>query len=156
METQKHVDFGKLVPEVSDWNDGNGISIEDWVACTGNFELAIGYSRLFWPEFVEHDGCVFFADFATDSYRAFMDHCEGDRCSVERVMNHRHIFAYFSHHNGTATVDQILYLGRALKEMWRIKLAHDFPDRAFIVSFPEDPQDDLGDYEISFWQARGT
>lgn len=153
MPNDHPTDFTKLIPELSDWNNGAGISVESWVACSGSFELAVGYSRLFWPEFVEHDGCVLFAGFSEDFYRGCGARCGSDRRSLESVMNHRHVFDHFSHAGGSATVDQILYLGRVLKDIWQAKLARDFPDRTFVVSFPEGPFEDLFEYEVTFWQA---
>lgn len=153
MSNRSDIDFAELIPELPDWNNGRGISVEAWVGCSGSVELAVGYSRLFWPEFVEHEGCVFFADFSVESYRGFMQQCKGDRRRVEIVMNHRHVFSYFSHMGGSATEAQIIYLGRVLRDIWQAKLAHDFPDRTFVVSFPEDPSEDLTDYEVTFWQA---
>ena len=50
----------KLIPELADWRKLNGdqFSIEDWVVCEGDIKFAIGYSILFWPEFIEYDDCV--------------------------------------------------------------------------------------------------
>ena len=146
------VDFAKLIPELTAWNNGSGISIEAWTGCVGNIELAIGYSQLFWPDFIEHDGCVLFADFSPQSYQAFLEQCEGDRRRVETVMNHRHVFDYFCDLSQSATHDQLIYIGRMLKEMWRAKLNLDFPARAFVFSFPEGPFEDVIDYEVTFWQ----
>lgn len=153
MSNDQPIDFTKLIPELPDWNNGAGISVEGWVACSGSFELAIGYSRLFWPDFVEHDGCVLFAGFSEEAYRGFKDQCGSDRQSLEAVLNHRHVFDYFSHYDGSATEAQILYLGRVLKDIWQAKLARDFPGRSFVVSFPEGPFEDLFEYEVTFWQA---
>lgn len=153
MSDRSDIDFAKLIPELPAWNNGAGISVESWVGCSGSLDLAVGYSRLFWPEFTEYESCVFFAGFSIDSYRGFMEQCKGDRRSVETVMNHRHVFDYFSHNGGSASEAQIIYLGRILKEIWQTKLARDFPRRRFVVSFPEGPYKELIHYEISFWQA---
>jgi hypothetical protein len=153
MGNSREIDFAALIPGLAEWNNGRGISIEGWTQCSGSFELAIGYSRLFWPAFVEHDGCVLLAGFSVESYRGFMDQCGGDRRRVEAVLNHRHVFDHFSHADGSATAQQIVYLGRILKDMWEAKLARDFPSRRFVVSFPEGPYDDIVDYEVTFWQA---
>ena len=48
----------KLVPQIREWNGGEGINIKDWISCIGSYEHAIGYSTLFWPKFVLHDGCL--------------------------------------------------------------------------------------------------
>lgn len=54
------MDDEKLIPELSDWKKYNGkdLSIEDWIVGEGNVKFAIGYSILFWPEFVEYDECI--------------------------------------------------------------------------------------------------
>ena len=38
--------------ELAGWNNDAGISLETWIGCSGNFSLAVGYSSVFWPEFV--------------------------------------------------------------------------------------------------------
>jgi hypothetical protein len=62
-------DYTKLIPELPDWNNGKGIDVESWIDCTGNFQLAVGYSTLFWPRFVEFEDCVLREGFSVDSYR---------------------------------------------------------------------------------------
>lgn len=39
------------------------------------------------------------------------------------------------------------------KLIWQAKLARDFPDRTFAVSFPKGPFEDLSEYEVTFWQG---
>jgi hypothetical protein len=50
--------FDKLIPELRHWNNGKGIHVLEWLSAIGNYEHAIAYAELFWPDFVEHDGCV--------------------------------------------------------------------------------------------------
>jgi len=40
-----------------------------------------------------------------------------------------------------------------LMDIWAAKLARDFPDRRFVVSFPEGPFEDLIEYQVTFRQA---
>ncbi|MCH9752873.1 MAG: hypothetical protein K0U61_11720 [Alphaproteobacteria bacterium] len=37
-------------------------------------------------------------------------------------------------------------------DIHRVKLAHDFPNRKFIVQFNDEPGLPLEDYQFSFWQ----
>ena len=148
----RNIDFTKLIPELQLWNNGQGIDIESWLSCVGSYEHAVAYGRLFWPEFTIHDGCVLFAGFNEESYRGFMESTNGHKRSVETVMNHRHILDLFPDVSEDPSEELIVYLGRLLKDMWAAKLARDFPERRIIVSFPEDPGDDLLDYEITFFQ----
>ena len=45
-------DFHKLIPELKDWNNGDGIDVQSWIECVGSFQKAIGYSTMFWPEWL--------------------------------------------------------------------------------------------------------
>src|SRR5437867_1492219 len=106
MTNRRSTDFSKLIPELPSWNNGHGISVEAWIRCMGNFELAVGYSRVFWPEFVEHEGCILFEDFSLETYSAFMKQCNGDRARVEALMNHLHLV--YLHAGATATQEQVV------------------------------------------------
>src|SRR5882724_9427403 len=119
--------YTKLIPELPLWNDGKGIEIDSWLGCRGDFQLAIAFSRLFWPKFVEHDDCVLFEEFSPKTYDDFFSSCRGDRSAVEAVMNHQHILDLFHHASDDATADQLIYLGRVLKNIYTVKLKHDFP-----------------------------
>ena len=125
--------MGDLVPETRNWNKGSGIDIRSWIKCVGNFEHAIGYGELFWPEFTELDGCVFFAGVTEAGYRGFMEQAGGNKRAVEAVINHRHSLDLFS--VAEPSRNQVIYVGRLLREIWTAKLAHDFPDREFEVIF---------------------
>jgi hypothetical protein len=110
------------------------------------------YRDLFWPNFVEHDGCVFLAC-TEEYYREWLQKFEGDKMQVEAMMNHRHILDELGPPIENPTRDMVLAIGRLLKETWDAKLRRDFPDRKFVVSFPED-DGELDEYEITFWQER--
>jgi hypothetical protein len=147
------VPLSQLVPETQEWNDGRGIDLLSWIGCVGSSEHAIAYGELFWPDFVEFDGCVFFAGFCEVNYRGFMTQTGGDRRAVEAIMNHRHITDIFFGSGNEPTRCQVIYLGRLLREMLAAKLYREFPEKAFVVSFPEVPSEQLLDYEITFYQS---
>ena len=146
------IDYSALIPELPEWNNGKGIDVDGWLSGVGNFQLAIAFSRLFSPRFVEHDGCVLFAGFSQTTYNDFLHACNGDRKAVEAVMNHQHILDLFCHAADTATAAQLVYLGRVLKDIFLVKLKHDFPGRTFEVQFDEGPFDQLIDYQVTSWQ----
>src|SRR5262249_657232 len=140
------VPMSDLIPETRAWNDGKGIDAKSWLGCVGSFDHAIAYGELFWPDFVEHDGCVFFAGFSEAGYRGFMDHTNGNKKAVQAVMNHRHVLDLFPSDYSNVSKDQIVYLGRLLREIWETKLRRDFPQKNIVVSFSEDSAVDLLDY----------
>jgi hypothetical protein len=139
--------------ELDAWNNGTGIELEEWVGCSGNFSLAVGYSTVFWPEFVEYDGYILRKGFSESSLRAFEAEDGADRRSVELVLNHFHIADL--QHNGCDDIskDKNVVLGRILVEIYRAKLAWQFPTRKFDVELfvPKD-DNDLGQYQLLFYQ----
>jgi len=147
-------DFNALIPELTDWNGGKGIDIDSWIGCVGNFQQAIGYSHIFWPGFVEHDDMVFREAFNIDAMNGFMDQRNGNKTSVEAVMNHLHIADL--QHMGCQDIsrERLVYLGHVLTEIHKVKLAHDFPDRSFEMLFDDSDRDDLLDYQMTFFQKR--
>jgi len=155
MTQRRDTSFDGMIPELPHWNDGQGIDVDDWIGAIGRHDHAIGYSRVFWPEFVLHDGCLLRAGFSPVSYAAFLEKADGDRRAVEAVMNHQHIADMLmgQFNNGEAvTREQVVYVGRVLKEMWAAKLARDFPELRVVVSFSEEDCDEILDYQITVYQ----
>ena len=139
--------------ELASWNNGRGIDLWDWTACTGNFSLAVGYSEIFWPRFVEFEGYVLIEGFDIEGLRSFEKNGKATRQSIERVMNHLHI-ADIQHAECTdIAADKLIILGERLQEIYAAKLAMQFPDRKFVIEFvrPEDPNA-FADYQVSFYQ----
>lgn len=151
METTTRIDeANSLIAELPLWNGGNGISAEDWIGCAGSFELAIGYSLVFWPTFNRMGSYIVIAGV---SERAIRD-WEGaghSRSQIEAVLNHLHIVDMQA---GVPppTEAQVIFLGRTLKSIWEVKLAADFPDRSFEVIFDDTPGMNLTEYQITFCQ----
>lgn len=147
-------DFAKLIPELSQWNAGGGISAESWISCLGNYEHAIAYGCLFWPEFVEHDNCIFRADgFDRKNYEAWLKQTKGDKTATERVLNHQHLVDFFPNAS-EPTKAQIIYLGSLLRELWECKLRRDFPAHSVSVYFFDGDSEDCYEYVITFYQVR--
>lgn len=131
-------DFSDLILELPRWNNGDGIDAESWIGCVGNYELAIGYSLIFWPRFVRFENYVLREGFSEESLRGFAAQSGCTRASVEWVMNHEHIADI--HCNETDVSEaQIRYLGRVLTEIHKVKLQSDFPDLRFVIEFNDEP-----------------
>ena len=153
------VKYDDLIPELKRWNNGAGIDIDSWIGCEGDHKHLIGYARILWPDFVEHDGCILLGNSldADDraNYQAFLEKAKGDKTTVEGTMNHQHILDLFSRsHHERPSREVVLHIGRLIKEIWQAKLNHDFPGRKVTVHFSELNAKDLEDYEITFFQER--
>lgn len=154
METWDRDRLFRLIPEAREFDWVSDLTPLGWLYHTGSVGHAIAYADLFWPAFVEHDGCVLLAERLDQAnFRDWMASTKGDRRAVEAVLNHTHITDLFGDGGTQPTREQVMYLGRLLREMWAAKLARDFPDRRFVVSFPEDECESLQDYEVSFYQG---
>lgn len=139
--------------ELAAWNEGAGIDLETWVGCVGSFALAVGYSTIFWPEFIEFEGFVLRKGFSEESLRGFIQQSGGNRSAVERAMNHWHLSSLQHSNCEDLSKDKLLKIGNSLKEIHEAKLRWQFPERSTRVEFfvPDDLHD-LDEYQISFWQ----
>jgi hypothetical protein len=79
------------------------------------------YRALFWPSFVEHDGCVFLS-FDEQIYRDWFVRCDGDRQAIEATMNHRHILDVLPPVVEEPTRELVLVFGRLLRDALEAKI----------------------------------
>ena len=144
-----------MLPELAQWNRGNGIDLKSWIGCAGNFLLAIGYSEVFWPRFVLFDDYILPEGAEPETIKTWEKQCKGDKRSVEAVCNHLHIADIQHHGCPDITEQRVVYLGKLLKEIYSAKLAWQFPDRPCEVVFiePDDRQDLVG-FQLTFWQKK--
>ena len=139
--------LSRLIPVESRYH---GVDPDVWIGGVGSYELALGHTLIFWPQFVEFEDYVLREDFPLDLLR---DSEETDpKWSVEALLNHIHLgdLHMCAQSNGL----QLQYLGRVLKEIHEVKLAHDFPDRRFTVEFNDALVDGRLDADhLTFWQV---
>jgi len=144
----------RLIPEAREFDWVGDLTPLVWLSFVGSVGQAIAHADLFWPAFVEHDGCVLKADrLDPANFSAWMTSTSGNRRAVEAVINHTHVSDLFGERGAEATREQVVHLGRVLRDVWAAKLARDFPGRRFEVSFPEDGCEAVQDYEVSFYQV---
>lgn len=166
----KDVNYQKLIPELKDWDlnyqstesakrilgrEVNIAPFDSWTNANARYDHFVMYARMIWPEFLEYDDCVFLAKgFSSESYRQWRKQL--DKTQTEVMLNHTHITDLFLNSSFQPNLEIVTFIGRYLKEVWTEKLKRDFPNRRFVVSFPEEPAtpDDLVSYEITFYQDR--
>jgi len=141
--------------ELSAWNDGQGIDLNSWIGCTGNFSLAVGYTSVFWPSFTEYSGYILNSNADLESVRSW-EASEGiTPLGVEKAMNHLHIADIQHLACEDIAKDKIIFLGNTLREIYQAKLAWQFPDKPCVVEFYQsENEDDLIDYQLTFWQKK--
>ncbi len=135
------IDYTRLIPELPDWNEGRGIEIMGWLGCMGGFDVAIGYTELFWPHFTAYNGCVFrTTELREAAFQPLLNHTGGDTAQAESIINEvklydLHTGAVNGESRPEPTIEQLLYLGERLCEMWQAKLRRDFPERQVVARF---------------------
>ncbi len=144
-----------MLPELSEWNNGKGISLENWAGCEGSFQLAVGYSTIYWPQFVLIEDYIVREGCSREVVIDYEAKCKEDKQVVERVLNHLHLDSIQYLGCPDISTQRLIFLGEILREIHIAKLAWQFPDRPCEVEFrrPEDPANWVG-YELSFWQKK--
>lgn len=157
------MDEEKLIPELADWRKLNGdqFSIEDWVVGEGDIKFAIGYSILFWPEFIEYDDCVILkSHFDSNNFESWKNaEYVINYAQIESVLNHIHILDLFGadEKKNEVNYEQILFLGNRLSEIYKAKLKLEYPEKKFIFDFNGNERlAALQEYEITFYQEKNV
>ncbi len=152
------IDELKLIPELKDWRKENGqdFDIQDWVTSEGDIQMAIGYSTIFWPEFVEFNDYIFIkSHFSEDNFKEWIkSESVSNYGQIENVINHIHILDLFSYEKqADISFEQVKYLGDLLQKIYSTKLKVEFPNRNFTVTFNgAEHLNDLIDYQLTFYQ----
>ena len=134
------------------WKKSNSsdFSLWDYLSCVANVEVALAFTKLFLPDFVEHEDGIFLSEvFNREIYDQWKATLGNDITAIERVMNHQHIDDILSGTDKVGT-DNLFYLGQAIKQMWESRLKSLYPDRRFEVCCNRD------DYTVvvMFYQLR--
>jgi len=105
----------------------------------GGGELAVAFSALYWPEFVEVEGCVLLRErYEPVNFREWKEEFGGDLSRVEGIVNHVHLWDLFQPDEASVPERAIESLGRILSCTWQCALRQQFPGREFDVRFVED------------------
>ncbi|MCC3518720.1 hypothetical protein [Microcoleus sp. PH2017_18_LLB_O_A] len=118
----------KLI-DFQQWKKANGddFSLWDYLFGSANIEIAIAFTKLFWPDFVEHEGGIFLSEaFNSQIYEQWKIELGNDVAAIEQVMNHQHVDDILPGAQN-ASSDNLLYLGQALAQMWESRLKSLYP-----------------------------
>ncbi len=119
----------------------------------------IAYSLLFWPKFIEYDGCIIMENrFDLQNFENWKktEYVE-NFAQIESVLNHIHILDFFGAEEKKDEInhDQIVFLGNKLCEIYSAKLKIDFPEKEFNFDFNgSEKLDEYDEYEITFYQEK--
>ena len=138
-----------VLPDLRLWNEGAGISPDDWIYIEGRADHALGFCSLFWPEFTEFDGYVLRAPLNVERLRSW-ERAAHSRQQIETAMN-AFLFDYMFPDDGTEPSlkgAQLKRLSTIMSDMLAAKLSRDFPGRKFSAFVLE-----TADFGLSFHQT---
>ena len=125
-----------------------------WLDCIARSDAAVAYSLLFWPSFLRFEKYILREGFTEREVRRWEGVPDSSRKTVEATLNTFHLDdLFFGDEEWNPLAEKrAIHLGRILREIFRIKLAHDFPGVGFEVSFFDGSQAG-GEISLSFWQS---
>jgi hypothetical protein len=138
--------------EFQQWKkiNGDNFSLLDYLFGVASIEVAIAFTKLFWPDFVEYENGIFLSSaFNSQIYEQWKAKLGNDIAAIERVMNHQHIDDILPGGEKVG-IENLLYLGRAIAQMWESRLKLLYPQQRFQV---ECDRDDLT-VVVTFYQMR--
>jgi hypothetical protein len=140
--------------ELATWNNGDGVDLETWHCCLGNYASAVGYSTLFWPTFCKYKEYIFRAGVSSTSIQNWESTAGVTKKSLEWTINHIHISDLYPGVEDYSN-DKALFIANNLKEIYQAKLNWQFPNDPCIVEvYMPESEDDFVDYQLSFWQQK--
>jgi hypothetical protein len=115
----------------------------DYLAAHGTYELAAAFSRLFWPEFVEVEGCVLLAEkYDAQNFVQWQHQLAGDRHQLEAVINHLHVYDLFPNDPGDHLDQAVLEdISQTLLRCWQAALHEAFPGKRFAFTYRTKPEE---------------
>ncbi|MEQ9666920.1 hypothetical protein [Coleofasciculus sp. G2-EDA-02] len=100
--------------------------------------MALAFTKLFLPDFVEHEEGIFLSEaFNLEIYEQWKAQLREDITAIEQVMNHQHIDDLLPDAESVG-IDNLFYLGQVIKQMWANHLKSLYPQRSFKVSCDRD------------------
>lgn len=110
--------------------------------------LALGYAKVFWPDFVEVEGFVLVAEHYTDDYfNRILE--EVGAAELEATINTTYLRDLFG--DGDAPEATWETLGNLLTRTWKAKAEVEFPHRSFRSTFAW--YSDIGDPGITIFHV---
>jgi hypothetical protein len=133
-----------LLPQYQEFrSDDPGLSLWNYLAMVGRYEIAAALSKLFWPDFVEVDGCILLAEqFELQNFKDWQKELLGDRQKIESLINHVHIWDLFL--NDPRQDYQLAlheHLAKMLTICWKHALKEAFPDKEFEFYYETEPHE---------------
>jgi hypothetical protein len=135
------------------WSNEEQIDLRFFSKITGNIELAIAYSELFWPKFREVRGCYVrdFENVEYDETKIPANMSLAEQQGKESMYNHVHLYDAFPNQQQGTPLAAYEHLAQMMLHTWRCALELQFPGVKFEFYYDTEP-DEYGP-TISCWHV---
>lgn len=138
------------------WKTANSenFSLGDYLFGVSNLETAIVFTKLFWADFLNHEGGIFLADgFTVENYEKWKEELDGDIKSIEKIINLRYVADLLPDADDISR-NNLIYFGQTLADIWESKLTKTFPEKLFLVECDFDKDDLESEITVTLSQVR--
>lgn len=141
-----HLDVS-LLPIYQEYKSVEGnqeLSLWNYLGMRADYDLAVAFSKLFWPDFIEIDNCVLLSEaYDPTHFNKWKEHFQGDGPRIEAAVNRTRLDDLFMHvPEGVEFSVQLLeYLAQCLLMCWKHALEAAFPDRRFTFYYGTLPEE---------------
>jgi len=124
-------EFCRAHPRGSVWN---------WLSIASDIAVAAAFGKLFWPDFVVHEGGIFLREiFSEETYNEWKAQPGITTRDIERVMNHVHIYDLFMNSKGRMPDEgAVFYLAALLAKLWSLRAAEEFGHDRVVVELVDE------------------
>lgn len=124
--------------------DNPNFNLWDFINYKSDFDLAFAFCKLFFPDFIQVEGCVLLAEkFEPASFANWKNVLNQDRHQLESTLNRTHVYDLFSESESSVEVNLEMCeeIGKYLAKSWASALKENFPEKKFDIRFSTEPND---------------
>lgn len=144
--SKKRVDALEL-KEIDAWLQevGGDYKVWDFLSIRAGTTLAVAFSELFWPRFVEVEGCVFLREnYERHSFERWREQFSGEIRRIEGMVNHVHLWDLFDSEEEEMPEAALEGLAEIIGLCWQGALRYHYPTRDFEVVVAGDEEGEYG------------
>ncbi|MGI5186854.1 hypothetical protein ACQEVI_01765 [Promicromonospora sp. CA-289599] len=126
------MEFSKIKSWSEDW--GGVVDYVDYVNYNGDLAILLALSRIFWPRFIEVDGCVLWDRvFEESNFRQWKVSLSGNNQKIEATLNQLRVWAIVESEDTEEERRVLDAVAERISSTWVAALRAQFPDRVFDV-----------------------
>ncbi len=126
------MDYSGIKSWAAEW--GGGVDYLNYVKAHGDLGMLVAFSRIFWPRFVEAEGCVLWdRAYEESNFQAWRKSLSGDVRKIEATLNQLRVWQIVDSDDVEEDRRAQAYFAECVAKTWGAALSAAFPRRSFDV-----------------------